>query len=165
MSIAKMCPPALLYLAFSLTHIVIDTFKGFYSTAFTKFIVMTIFTLILNIMCENGLSIISWIIVFLPFILMTYITAVLMYVFGLQPSSSHVESSTASSSNPSSSSSTSPKEDPTVDPHENDNQRHRPADVPDYSDTSSQSSQSESFKEGWKEWSNRACIEINGKCR
>ena len=53
---------------------------------------MVIFTTVLNVMCQNGLSIISWIIVFLPFILMTYITAVLMYVFGLQPSSSHVES-------------------------------------------------------------------------
>ena len=105
-------------------------------------------------MCENGLSIISWIIVFLPFILMTYITAVLMYVFGLQPSSSHVESSTTSSSNPSSSSSTSPKDDQTVDPHENDKQRHRPADVPDDSDTSNQSPQSESFEGlGLKEWS------------
>ena len=133
-----MCPPALLYLAFSLTHIVIDTFQGYYSTAFTKFIVMTIFTLVLNIMCENGLSIISWIIVFLPFILMTYITAVLMYVFGLQPSSSHVESASSSSSNPSSSSSssTSPKDVPTVDPHENDNNRHRPSTVPDTSDSS-----------------------------
>ena len=53
---------------------------------------MTIFTLVLNIMCESGLSVISWVIVFLPFILMTYITAVLMYVFGLQPSSSQVPS-------------------------------------------------------------------------
>ena len=92
MSIAKMCPPALLYLAFSLTHIIIDTFRGSYSTAFTKFVVMTIFTLVLNIMCQNGLGVISWGIVFLPFILMTYITAVLMYVFGLQPSTSDIPS-------------------------------------------------------------------------
>ena len=87
-----MCPPALLYLAFSLTHVIIDTFRGNYSSALTKSVMMVIFTTVLNVMCQNGLSIISWIIVFLPFILMTYITAVLMYVFGLQPSSSHVES-------------------------------------------------------------------------
>ena len=36
-------------------------------------------------MCERGLNVISWIIVFIPFILMTYITAVLLYVFGLDP--------------------------------------------------------------------------------
>lgn len=79
----KLCSPAILYLGFSLTQITIDTFKGFYSTAFFKTIVMIIFTLLLNIMCQRGLNVVSWIIVFAPFILMTYITAVLMFVFGL----------------------------------------------------------------------------------
>ena len=88
--IDKLCPPAILYLGFSLTQIVIDTFKGFYNTAFFKTIVMIIFTLLLNILCKQGLSIISWLIVFIPFILMTYITAVLMFVFGLSPSSDNL---------------------------------------------------------------------------
>ena len=87
----KLCPPALLYLGFSLTQIIIDTFKGFYNVAFFKSIVMVIFTLLLNIMCVKGLSIISWIIVFIPFILMTYITVVLMFVFGLSPSSDNLD--------------------------------------------------------------------------
>lgn len=79
----KLCAPAILYLGFSLTQIIIDTFKGFYNTAFFKTIVMIMFTLLLNIMCQRGLNVVSWIIVFVPFILMTYITAVLMFVFGL----------------------------------------------------------------------------------
>ena len=83
--IDNLCPPAILYLGFSLTQIIIDTFKGFYNTAFFKSIVMVIFTLLLNILCKRGLSVISWLIVFIPFILMTYITAVLMFVFGLNP--------------------------------------------------------------------------------
>ena len=41
-------------------------------------------------MCKKGLSIVSWIIVFIPFILMTYITAVLMFVFGLSPTDSNI---------------------------------------------------------------------------
>ena len=81
-----LCPPAILYLGFSLTQIIIDTFKGQYNTAFFKTIVMCIFTLLLNILCSRGLSVISWLIVFIPFILMTYITAVLLFVFGLSPS-------------------------------------------------------------------------------
>jgi len=89
--IDKLCPPAILYLGFSLTQIVIDTFKGFYNTAFFKTIVMIIFTLLLNILCKQGLSVISWLIVFIPFILMTYITAVLMFVFGLSPSSDNLD--------------------------------------------------------------------------
>jgi hypothetical protein len=87
-----LCPPAILYLGFSLTQIIIDTFKGHYNTAFFKTIVMCIFTLLLNILCSRGLSVISWLIVFIPFILMTYITAVLLFVFGLSPSNGNTTS-------------------------------------------------------------------------
>jgi energy-coupling factor transporter transmembrane protein EcfT len=86
--IDSLCPPAILYLGFSLTQIIIDTFKGHNNTAFFKTIVMIVFTLLLNILCKSGLSLVSWLIVFIPFILMTYITAVLLFVFGLSPSSS-----------------------------------------------------------------------------
>jgi len=88
----SLCPPAILYIGFSLTQIIIDMFKGFYNTAFFKSIVMVIFTLVLNILCSRGLGVISWIIVFIPFILMTYITAVLMVVFGLNPSPEELHS-------------------------------------------------------------------------
>jgi hypothetical protein len=83
----NLCPPALIYLIFSLTHIVIDTFKGLYNTAFFKFIVMVMVTFLLNILCEGGLSVISWIIVFIPFIFMTIIVTMLLYIFGLDAAS------------------------------------------------------------------------------
>jgi len=89
--IDNLCSPAILYLGFSLTQIIIDTFKGDYNTAFFKTIVMFVFTMLLNIMCKRGLGVISWIIVFIPFILMTYITAVLLFVFGLAPSSQETQ--------------------------------------------------------------------------
>lgn len=79
----KLCAPALIYIAFSLTQVVIDTFKGLYNTAFFKFIVMIIITILLNALCQSGMSIISWIIVFIPFIFMSVIVAILLYVFGL----------------------------------------------------------------------------------
>ena len=79
----SICPPALIYLAFSLTQIIIDTFKGLYNTAFLKFIVMVTITFLLNALCQGGMSIISLIIVFIPFIFMTVIVTILLYVFGL----------------------------------------------------------------------------------
>ena len=79
----QLCAPALIYIAFSLTQVVIDTFKGLYNTAFFKFIVMIIITFLLNALCQSGMSIISWIIVFIPFIFMSVIVAILLYVFGL----------------------------------------------------------------------------------
>jgi hypothetical protein len=82
----SLCAPALIYVAFSLTQIVIDTFKGLYNTAFFKVIVMVIITILLNALCQAGMGIISWIIVFIPFIFMSIIVAILLYVFGLDPS-------------------------------------------------------------------------------
>jgi predicted membrane protein len=79
----NLCPPALIYIAFSLTQIVIDTFKGLYNTALFKFIVMIIVTFLLNALCQTGMTIVSWIIVFIPFIFMSVIVAILLYVFGL----------------------------------------------------------------------------------
>jgi hypothetical protein len=79
----SICPPALIYLAFSLTQIIIDTFKGLYNTAFFKFIVMITITILLNTLCQGGMSVISWILVFIPFMFMTVIVAILLYVFGL----------------------------------------------------------------------------------
>ena len=79
----NLCAPAIIYLLFSMTQILIDTFKGLYNTAFMKGIVMVMVTLLLNILCERGLSIVSWIIVFIPFILMTVIVSMLLYIFGL----------------------------------------------------------------------------------
>ena len=79
----NLCPPAIIYLLFSLTQIIIDTIKGHYNTAFMKSIVMIMITLLLNILCQRGLSIVSWIIVFIPFMLMTVIVSMLLYIFGL----------------------------------------------------------------------------------
>ena len=81
------CPPALIYIVFSLTQIIIDLVKGLYNTAFMKFIVMSIIGFLLNLLCQGGLGIISWIIVFIPFVLMTIITAMLLYAFGLNDTS------------------------------------------------------------------------------
>jgi predicted membrane protein len=82
----KICSPALIYIIFSLTQIVIDTFNGLYNTALMKAWVAIIFTILLNYLCSIGLGVISWFIVFIPFILMSLIITILLLVFGLDPS-------------------------------------------------------------------------------
>ena len=82
----NLCPPAIIYLIFSITQILIDTYKGLYNTAFMKVIVASMVTLLLNILSEKGLGVVSWIIVFIPFILMTVIVTFLLYFFGLNAS-------------------------------------------------------------------------------
>jgi hypothetical protein len=79
----KLCPPAIIYLIFSSTQIIIDTIQGLYNTALMKIIVMVMVTTLLHILCIQGLGIVSWIIVFIPFILMTVMVSMLLYFFGL----------------------------------------------------------------------------------
>jgi len=85
MVLQEICTPALIYLVFSVTQIVIDTFKGMYNIAFIKLWVALIFTILLNFLCNKGLGIVSWIIVFIPFILMTVIVTMILLMFGLDP--------------------------------------------------------------------------------
>ncbi len=85
-----LCAPALIYVVFSLTQVIIDTIKGLYNTALVKFIIMVMITILLNALCQRGLGIVSWIIVFIPFVLMTVITSFLLYFFGLKESSGKI---------------------------------------------------------------------------
>lgn len=85
MSLEKSCSPVLLYITFSIIHIMIDIFKDMYNTALVKFVVMIVFASVLNILCERGLGIVSWMFVFIPFISMTIITAILLVNLGLSP--------------------------------------------------------------------------------
>ena len=82
---AKLCTPALIYLIFSVAQVLIDTFKGMYNTALVKILLTIIFTFLLNYLCQAGLGILSWLIIFVPFILMSVIVTMLLFVFKLDP--------------------------------------------------------------------------------
>jgi hypothetical protein len=86
--VATLCPPALLYLGFSIIQIIIDLFRSDHVTAFFKFLITIVFLFILQNLCDTGLSLISWFIVFIPFIMMTYVSSVVFYLFGMKPSPS-----------------------------------------------------------------------------
>jgi hypothetical protein len=99
MAFQNLCPPALIYLLFSITQVVIDSMKGLYNTALVKVWVAFIFTILLNFLCNLGLGIISWVIVFIPFILMTLIVAILLLMFGLDPATGKIKISDALGNN------------------------------------------------------------------
>ena len=82
--------PALIYLIYSFTHVVVDTYKGLYNTAMIEIWVGIVFTLLLNIMCQQGLGIVSWLIISIPFILMTVIASMLLFMFRLNPATGQV---------------------------------------------------------------------------
>ena len=86
----NICTPALIYLIFALSQIIIDTYKRAYNIAFVKFIQMVVFTLMLNLLCARNLSWISWLIIAVPFLFMGFMTILLLYVLKLDNRDSEV---------------------------------------------------------------------------
>jgi hypothetical protein len=94
MFISGLCGPGLVYIGFSLIQIFIDIYNGVMNAAFLKFIIMLVFTLIINILCDLGYSVIAWILVFIPIIMMTIISTLLLQVFGLDAENENIKSKT-----------------------------------------------------------------------
>ena len=80
-----LCPPALIYVVFFLIQIVIEISRNEYRQALTQTIICIIFTCILQIFCNAELSIVSWILVFIPIIMYTYMVLLIFMVFRLNP--------------------------------------------------------------------------------
>ena len=95
----QLCMPALIFLIYSITHIMIDLYKEQYNRVIIEFFISALFTVLLNLLCMEGLSVISWIIISIPFILMTTIASILLFVFQLNPTTGKQLSQTQTTSN------------------------------------------------------------------
>ena len=87
MFFSNLCIPALIYLIFMLVHVIVSTFEGNYNNALLNVVLGLLMTLLLQVICLRGMNIISWMIVFIPFIFYTYMIMIITYVFGLNPES------------------------------------------------------------------------------
>jgi hypothetical protein len=96
----RLCTPAIIYVVFSVVQIILDLYANLINTAVVKFFIMIIMTVLLNLLCQRDLAIISWIIVFIPFIMMTFIVSLILYIFGLSKATgSAVYNETSNSKN------------------------------------------------------------------
>lgn len=80
-----LCPPALLYVVFFLIQIVIEISNEKYRQALTQSIICVIFTCILQIFCNANLTLVAWLLVFIPVIMYTYMVLLIFMVFRLNP--------------------------------------------------------------------------------
>ena len=80
-----LCPPALLYVVFFLIQVVLEISHEKYKQALTQFIICIIFTCILQIFCNANLTLMAWLLVFIPVILYTYMVLLIFLVFRLNP--------------------------------------------------------------------------------
>jgi hypothetical protein len=99
--------PALIYLIYMVVHITMDAYYGLYNMAFVKIWIGIIVTLLLNIMCENNMSFFAWLIITIPFILMTIIAVFVLYTLGLDPATGKAKTTTSTTSSTTSSTPTS----------------------------------------------------------
>jgi hypothetical protein len=90
MLMISLCSPALVYVAFSITQIIIDFFKGHPNVALMKMLVTIIFTAMLEFLCRQDLKWMAWVIVFIPFIFLSVIVGILLFVFGYDPETGNV---------------------------------------------------------------------------
>ena len=81
--INNLCGPAIIYLGFQIITILINIYNKLYEDAVIQFFSTVIITFLLNILCKKGFSTISWLIVFIPFILMTLIISTIIFMFGI----------------------------------------------------------------------------------
>ena len=68
-----------------LCHVILATFKDQYHDAILQLILGTLMTMLLQLLCYKGMTLMSWIIVFIPFIFYTYMIMIIYYVFGINP--------------------------------------------------------------------------------
>ena len=85
MFFTNLCTPALIYLVFFLTHSLVATFQNNYKHAILQILLGILMTFLLQLLCLRKMDIISWIIVFIPFIFYTYMVMIIYYVFGINP--------------------------------------------------------------------------------
>jgi hypothetical protein len=78
----NICAPALVYILFTITQILIDIYQEKINEPFQKAITGVIVSGLLIFLCKKGFINIAWIIVLVPFILMIFIIGLLIYVLG-----------------------------------------------------------------------------------
>ena len=79
----NLCTPALIYAIFSAIQIFFDLYGSQYILSISKLFVTIVFTYILNILCSNGLSVVSWFLIFIPFIFTLIFIEILLVSMGI----------------------------------------------------------------------------------
>ena len=71
--IQTLCTPAFIYLIFGIAHIILSIFNSAYGMAMKQFLMTLLFTSLLNMLCERNMTIISWVLIVVPFVIMAVI--------------------------------------------------------------------------------------------
>ena len=71
MNTSNLCTPAFLYFIISFLYLIFTSFANFnIMNIIIKLFFIVLWSLLLNFLCTNGLSIIAWIMVIIPFFIL-----------------------------------------------------------------------------------------------
>ena len=79
----KLCAPVIIYLLFCVIQILIDLLEGLYNSAFVKTLISVAVSAVLYFLCMKDYLLIAWIIVLIPFLIMSFTTTILLYKLNL----------------------------------------------------------------------------------
>ena len=85
MIIDTLCPPAIVFIVFTMIHLIMELYDYKYKRALLKSILAILVICLLEALCLSNMQIISWVIVFIPLIIYSYMTLVIYFVFGTDP--------------------------------------------------------------------------------
>jgi len=71
MKISNLCTPAMIYFVISIIYLIINSFTNFnIMFIIVKLFFIMLWSWFLNFLCKNGLTIISWLLIVLPFFIL-----------------------------------------------------------------------------------------------
>jgi len=85
MIIDTLCPPAIVFIVFVMVHVIMELYDYKYKRALLKSILAILVICLLEALCLSNMEIISWVIVFMPLIIYSYMTLIIFFVFGTNP--------------------------------------------------------------------------------
>lgn len=115
----SVCSPALLLLSFSAAYMVVQVYHRHWGTFFETALISAVLAMLLQALCARHLTVVAWIVVFVPFIYMSLVISLVAYsLIPFSASSSSASSgnliytSTRTPATPSTSSSATPSTSP-----------------------------------------------------
>ena len=85
-----MCIPAIVYLVYVIIYILMDIKNNNYSNMVLKIWIGVLIFALLHFLCYNGLTIIAWLMIAIPFIYMILVISILLFIFNVDPSTGTV---------------------------------------------------------------------------
>jgi len=82
-----LCMPAVVFVVYMLIQIGADLFTGYYNMSAMKFLFMIVYAVLLNWLCMMGAYLFAWLLVFIPFALLSLIIIVLLHTANMKETS------------------------------------------------------------------------------